>query len=181
MQIKKLKKEQYRDYVLHYTYTSEYHYKAALCEDAKGFSFRFVLEKLPEVLDRDCYDTLFQPYWKRVSAFGVFEENADENAEPIAVLELAREDWNNRLIISQLLVNEGYRGKGIGKMLIDKAKSVAVKEDFRLITLETQSCNIPAIEFYKKCGFTFAGTNLHFYSNDDISENEVMLEMVYLY
>ena len=97
------------------------------------------------------------------------------------LLELAREEWNNRLVITQLLVYPEKRGMGVGKRLVELAVEIAQKEDFRLITLETQTCNIPAIEFYKKCGFEFAGTNLHFYSNDDISENEVMIEMAYLY
>ena len=179
MIIKELPREKYEDYVLHYTYTSDSHYKAQLVEDENGFSFNFKKEKLPEILNRDCYDTLFQPYWNDVSAYGVFED--EESAEPIAVLELAREEWNNRLVITQLLVDENQRGNGIGKMLIDKTVEIAKEEDFRLITLETQTCNIPAIEFYKKCGFSFAGTNLHFYSNDDISENEVMIEMVMLF
>ncbi len=179
MIIKELPREKYEDYVLHYTYTSDSHYKAQLVEDENGFSFNFKKEKLPEILNRDCYDTLFQPYWNDVSAYGVFED--EESTEPIAVLELAREEWNNRLVITQLLVNEEQRGSGIGRLLIDKTVEIAKEEDFRLITLETQTCNIPAIEFYKKCGFSFAGTNLHFYSNDDISENEVMIEMVMLF
>lgn len=179
MFISELPREKYEDYVLHYTYTSDSHYKAQLVETDSSFSFNFTLESLPEILNRDCFDTLFQPYWNGVCAFGVFE--VEEASEPIAILELAREEWNNRLIITQLLVNEGYRGQGIGKMLVDKAIEIAKEEDFRLITLETQTCNIPAIEFYKKCGFKFAGTNLHFYSNDDISENEVMIEMVMLF
>ncbi len=179
MIIRELPRESYEDYVLHYTYTSDSHYRAQLLENENGFSFTFTKEKLPEVLNRDCFDTLFQPYWSGVSAYGVFETEAD--TEPVAVLELAREEWNNRLVITQLLVNEQQRGSGIGRMLIDKTVEIAKEEDFRLITLETQTCNIPAIEFYKKCGFKFAGTNLHFYSNDDISENEVMIEMVMLF
>lgn len=179
MQIKELPQSDYEDYVLHYTYTSDKHYKASIEETDESFSFRFQLCKLPQVLNRSCFDTLFQPYWKNASAYGVFE--TDSSKEPVAILELAREEWNNRLIITQLLVNENLRGCGIGKSLIEKAKDIAIQEDFRLITLETQTCNIPAIEFYKKCGFKFSGTNLHFYSNDDISENEVMIEMVMLF
>lgn len=178
MKIRRLPKNKYLDYELHYTYTSTHHYRASLEKSADGFSFSFVKEPLPEVLERDCYDTLFQPYWKGVSAYGVFEDGSET---PVAVLELAREEWNDRLVITQLLVNPEHRGKGLGRALINKAVEIAKKEDRRLITLETQTCNMPAIEFYKKCGFEFAGTNLHFYSNDDISENEVMIEMVMLF
>ena len=179
MLIKELPRDSYEDYVLNYTYTSDSHYKAELYEDENGFSFRFIKEKLPEVLNRDCCDTLFQPYWSGVTAYGVFRD--DNSKAPYAVMELAREEWNNRLVITQLLVSPGYRGQGTGRMLVDLAVKIAKEEDYRLITLETQTCNIPAIEFYKKCGFKFAGTNLHFYSNDDIFENEVMIEMAMLF
>ena len=47
-------------------------------------------------------------------------------------------------------------------------------------TLETQNINVPAIDFYLRMGFTFCGTNLFFYSNDDVGENEVMIEMAFL-
>ncbi len=179
MLIKELPRENYEDYVLNYTYTSDSHYKSQLVEDDNGFSFRFTKEKLPEILERDCCDTLFQPYWQGVTAYGVFNDESEK--DPYAVMELAREEWNNRLVITQLLVVPEKRGQGIGRKLVDLAINIAEKEDYRLITLETQTCNIPAIEFYKKCGFKFAGTNLHFYSNDDISENEVMIEMVMLF
>ena len=176
--IRRLPRKLYTDHVLRYTSESAFHYRASLVETKDGFSFTFKKEPLPEVLHRECFDTLFQPYWKGVTAYGAFE-NAD--GAPVAYLELAREEWNDRLVITQLLVEEPYRGKGIGKTLVDHAKKIAVHEDRRLITLETQSCNLPAIEFYRKQGFVFSGTNLHFYSNDDIAENEVMLEMCYLY
>ena len=65
-------------------------------------------------------------------------------------------------------------------MLFDFVKDFAVKEDYRVITLETQNTNVPAIDFYLKMGFTFSGTDLFFYSNDDIGENEVMLRMAFL-
>ena len=179
MIIKELPKDSYEDYVLNYTYTSGSHYRARLCRSEDSFAFEFKKEPLPEVLNRDCCDTLFQPYWNDVTAYGVFE--TDDDKDPYAVLELAREEWNNRLVITQLLVYPEKRGMGVGKRLVELAVEIAQKEDFRLITLETQTCNIPAIEFYKKCGFEFAGTNLHFYSNDDISENEVMIEMAMLF
>jgi len=90
MLIKELPRETYEDYVLNYTYTSDSHYKAALVETENGFSFTFTKEKLPEILDRDCCDTLFQPYWQGVTAYGVF--NDDSEKDPYAVMELAREE-----------------------------------------------------------------------------------------
>lgn len=176
-EIKELDRQQYDYYELHYTYKSDSIYKASVIDSTSVLSFTYKLENLGTPYEHDSYDTLFQEYWQDPTAFGVF---IDDCNEPVAFLEVAREYWNSRLVITQLLVREDLRGKGIGKMLVDKAKDVARFEDFRMITLETQSCNVPAISFYKKNGFVFSGTNIFFYSNDDISEDEVMLEMAFL-
>ena len=113
--------------------------------------------------------------------FIVFGSFTNESEKIAGYLEFSRENWNDRLRITNLLVLEEFRGHGIGSFLINKAKSVAESENRRIIVLETQSCNVPAIDFYLKHGFVFAGTNLYFYSNCDIAEDEVMIEMAYLY
>ncbi len=46
-----------------------------------------------------------------------------------------------------------------------------------MIVLETQSCNLNAISFYEKSGFTIIGFDLYAYSNDDLANNEVRIEM----
>ncbi len=177
-EIRELPKEKYDYHELHYTYRSDYGYRAEVVNDTEGeIVFKYVKEKLDEPVLHDSYDTLYQEYWQECTAYGYFEDGENE---PSAYLEVNREFWNSRLIITQLLVREDKRGNGIGTLLINKAKEIAENEDFRMISLETQTCNVPAIDFYRKCGFVFSGTNIFFYSNDDISENEVMLEMAYL-
>lgn len=173
-----LAKEEYDYHELHYVYDSSEHYKVVRSDSPSGFSFEFVREKLSEKYHHDSYDVLFSESWQDVTAYGVVDNDTNEM---VAYLELSREEWNDRLHITNLLVKDEYRGKGIGSLLVEKAKNTAIEEDRRIITLETQSCNIPAIDFYKKHGFVFAGTNVYFYSNIDVEEDEVMLEMAFLY
>jgi len=96
----------------------------------------------------------------------------------VARMTVAKESWNNRLRIHELLVLEEYRGKGIGKMLIEKAKQVAQELNRRAIVLETQTNN-SAAEFYRKQGFELNGVDLTAYSNSDITKNDVKIDMVY--
>ena len=42
--------------------------------------------------------------------------------------------------------------------------------------LETQSCNDPAIRFYRKHGFALIGFDLTAYSETDVEKREVRLE-----
>ena len=48
---------------------------------------------------------------------------------------------------------------------------------WRMIVLETQSCNEAAIAFYRKNGFSVIGFDLYAYSNTDPERHEVRIEM----
>lgn len=56
----------------------------------------------------------------------------------------------NRLIIAKIYINKEYRGRKLGKLLIEKAKEVAIKEKMQSIELNTFQSNL---EFYSKMGF----------------------------
>jgi hypothetical protein len=45
-----------------------------------------------------------------------------------------------------------------------------------MLILETQSCDVSAIDFYLKQGFDLIGFDSAAYSNDDIEKKEVRLE-----
>ena len=94
----------------------------------------------------------------------------------IAFIETSDESWNNRLRIANLWVNESHRYRGIGKLLIARAIERAKNTGQRAIVLETQSCNDPAIRFYRTCGFKLIGLDANHYQNDDIVRGEVRLE-----
>ena len=176
MYIAPLSRSDYEYFELHYTYVSNEHYVPRFSENKNGFSFSFQRELLPVPYHHESYDAMCSD-WKDSEPFAVFEK---ENSEPAGYMELWTEEWNARLRICNLLISEPFRRRGFGKALIEKAISIAAERGLRCVILETQSCNAPAIDFYRKCGFGFAGTNLYFYSNDDIHEDEVMLEMIYL-
>ena len=176
--LKELPKSEYKYHELHYTNKSSEHYVLEKVSSQNTFSFGYNRKKRDEVYEHDSYDTLYDDVWQDCEAYGVF---VDSQTEPAAYLEISREEWNDRLRITNLLVRDEYRRCGIGRFLIEKAKEIAQNEDRRVITLETQSCNVPAIDFYLKQGFVFSGTNIYFYSNIDEEYDEIMIEMAYLY
>jgi ribosomal protein S18 acetylase RimI-like enzyme len=47
----------------------------------------------------------------------------------------------------------------------------------RSIVLETQTTNVPAIAFYRACGYALQGIDLSFYGNDDLQRGEVAVFM----
>ena len=177
LHLKKLPRNEYKYHELHYVYSSDEHYVPVTCSEKDEFYFGFKRETLPQTYHHDSYDTLYDSVWRGCTAYGVF----DDNGISAGYLEIAREEWNDRLRITNLLVRQDCRRTGIGTFLINEAKKIAQNEDRRIIVLETQSCNVPAIDFYLKNGFVFGGTNLYFYSNHDTEYDEVMIEMVLLY
>lgn len=76
----------------------------------------------------------------------------------------------------EFLVKKEFRRRGIGAALMKHAVEVAKQKGARMLVLETQSCDVPAIGFYLKQGFDLVGFDLAAYSNEDIERKEVRLE-----
>jgi len=77
----------------------------------------------------------------------------------------------------EFLVEEGFRRRGIGTLLMKHAVKVAKERGARMLVLETQSCISPAMDFYLEFGFDLIGFDTGAYSNEDIQRKEVRLEL----
>ncbi len=126
----------------------------------------------------DFPDKLYQAHWEKAYAWGVVEEK-DGRRELRACIETCPEDWSNRLIVTELWVHEDLRRQGIGHALMAIAKEQATLEHRRAIILETQSCNVGAISFYRSEGFELIGFDSCCYSNRDLERKEVRINMGY--
>ena len=71
--------------------------------------------------------------------------------------------WNNSLWIEMILVKEDCRTRGAGSLLLKATEELAIEKKIRMIELETQNTNVPAIKFYKKNGYEFTGLNISLY------------------
>lgn len=67
------------------------------------------------------------------------------------------------MYLYDLKVNRDYRGRRIGRMLIEKAKEVALNEGYRGIYTQGQDNNLGACLFYLKNGFVIGGLDTHVY------------------
>jgi len=102
---------------------------------------------------------------------------AYKNDKLVGVVIAENRQWNNSLWIAEIVVAESCRGYGIGSTLIDDLIRIAKEKHFRVIGLETQSINLPAISFYRKKGFELDGLDLSLYSNNDVEKKEFALYM----
>ena len=175
MHIIALDREHYDYFELHYRYTTPAHYKVSVTSGKDAMSLVLTREPYPSPRVMENTDTLYQDYWTDAEAYAV----TNDSGTILGYVEFATEEWNNRLRMTQLLVLPEYRGTGAGKFLVNFVKQTARERDYRILVLETQNYNIPAIDFYLSQGFVFCGGNTYFYSNSDVEDDEVMLERAY--
>lgn len=169
-----LPREQYQGYLIPFDYDTNAYYDAEIEHTGAGFSIRFTRKPFAQTIRKRFTDALYEAHWEAPEAFGVLEDG-----KPVGVLEVSPESWNNRLRVLNLWVAWDFRGRGIGKALMDHAKEIAAAQKRRAIILETQSCNDPAVGFYLAQGFRLVGCDALCYQNDDIERREVRLEFGY--
>ena len=141
-------------------YTAEEYFDLEKTESTDSFSVKMVKKKFdtpvthtPE--EYDFPDSLYQDHWEKAEAFGiVFEENGKK-------------------MVTELWVSDELHRRGIGTALMNLAKEQAKLQNRRAIILETQSCNVRAISFYRSQGFELIGYDTCCYTNRDIARHEI--------
>jgi len=93
----------------------------------------------------------------------------------MALLDVERERWRDTATVWNILIDRGYRRKGVGRELMQHAIAWARAQGLRGIMLETQTNNLAACRFYYAMGFKLCGLDDHFYSNGDIDVQEVAI------
>lgn len=79
--------------------------------------------------------------------------------------------YKNTLEIQRIYILEKYKGKGIGKLLIEKAKEVARNNNLSYIWLGVWENNLSAIKFYEKQGFEKFSTHIFKLGDDEQIDN----------
>ncbi len=98
----------------------------------------------------------------RESGFGhhpvywAFVAEVNEKIVAFALYYIRYSTWKGqRMYLEDILVTENWRGKGIGKMLMDRLIVEAKDKQLNGITWQVLDWNEPAIHFYKKYNARF--------------------------
>ena len=182
-QIIPLPKAQWEGTIIPIGYTTHTYYDVAVEKNTDGYSIKIEKKTLDEPIthtpeEYDFPDKLYAPHWEKAFAWGIVDEGK-EKPELMACIETCPEEWSNRLMVTELWVHENLRRRGIGHALMALAKEQARLERRRAVILETQSCNVTAISFYEKEGFQVIGLDTCCYSNTDVEQKEVRLDLGY--
>ena len=165
--------ESWKERVFVYRYTTRFYYDVEPVDESDDvYGFRVIKRSFDQPIEKQFEGSLFSDWLFEPVAFGAFDGDT-----LLGVMCLSMEEWNRRLRVAELWVDEAYRHQGVGKALMTHAIDYARQKHARALVLETQSCNEPAIRFYLSCGFRLIGLDTTHYSNTDIFNREVRLEM----
>ena len=78
-------------------------------------------------------------------------------------LAILGDSWNKYMYLYDLKVNKDYRRKNVGKMLIEKAKEIAIERGYRGLYTQGQDNNLAACLFYIKRNFVIGGLDTNVY------------------
>ncbi len=115
-------------------------------------------EKAPEevtVSDSHFEESLFG---EKPVCWAFVAESAEQKVVGLALYYIRYSTWKGqRMYLEDIVVAESYRGKGIGKMLMDKLIEEGKTKKFSGMVWQVLDWNVPAINFYKKYNATFDG------------------------
>jgi ribosomal protein S18 acetylase RimI-like enzyme len=106
---------------------------------------------------------------------GAFDSDASPSLIGITVVDI--QEWNDSAILWEFHVAESYRGKGVGRQLMDALVERAKAKNLDMIVVETSSTNVGAVRFYRKVGFEVKSIDLAYYGSDDLERGDVVVFM----
>jgi ribosomal protein S18 acetylase RimI-like enzyme len=176
MPLKKLDREALKQVITGYVSPAKYEIEKAEARESTTVTMRLVNLSHPYVKRYDHLDEETLARYARVLKDG-FSFGAYEADRMIGVALAEPHGWNKSLWVWEFHVAEAHRGRGIGRRLMETLAEKGRAAGLRTVVCETQNTNVPAIEFYRRVGFTVEGIDLSYYTNDDVLRGEVAIFM----
>ncbi|MBR2923581.1 MAG: GNAT family N-acetyltransferase [Clostridia bacterium] len=182
-QIIPLPREEWKGTPIPMKYTTECYYDLEMVTDENGFRVQMIKKPFDKPVthspeEYDFPDALYQDHWEKAEAYGIVAEK-DGKKELLACIEICPEEWSNRLMVTEMWVADHLHRQGLGTRLMNVAKEKAIQQGRRAIILETQSCNVGAIAFYRSQGFELIGYDACCYTNIDVERHEIRFDFGY--
>jgi ribosomal protein S18 acetylase RimI-like enzyme len=83
--------------------------------------------------------------------------------------------WNRYAYIEDIVVDNQFRRRGIGRALIQQAIQWANEQQLAGVMLETQNNNLAACRLYESCGFRLGGIDRFLYQGLQPGTDEIAL------
>ena len=154
-------------------YFTTHYYDISVDHGTGSCRILLVRKAFDATLEKNYRGRLFEDHIVEPKVFAVVLDGSKE----IGWIELGYEKWNNRMRVWEFLVENGFRRRGVGTLMMNHAVKIAGERGARMLVLETQTNNADAIDFYLGYGFDLIGFDIASYSNEDIEKKEVRIEL----
>jgi len=109
-----------------------------------------VYEKAPDEVTVD-FNHFVESGFGEQPVWWAYVAEVDNTVQGFALYYIRYSTWKGqRMYLEDILVTEQMRGKGLGKLLLDKLIEVAKEKKYSGIVWQVLEWNEPAINFYKK-------------------------------
>lgn len=170
MELKKLDRK-YQGYEINVYYETDYYYDVITNKKENEITFELIKKKFDKTIIKSYSFKLFSR--KDNICYGCVNDD-----KIICLLEYYLDKEYNILKIENIYVDNDYRNHKLGHLLMNFAINKAKENKVRAIKLETESCNIKAIDFYTSFNFDISGFDKYKYTNEDVKDKEIDLEMI---
>ena len=158
-------------------YTSSVIYRVKKTEDDAHTTITMALEELEKPYDKRWevdhdMDVSYETVVQQGHSLGAY---AGEKLVGIAIAEVIA--WNRTLWVWEFHIDPEYRGKGLGRHLMERLAEEGRSAGCRVMVCETQNTNVGAIRFYRRVGFEVGAIDLSYYTNHDCTDFEVAVFM----
>lgn len=100
---------------------------------------------------------------------------ACEGAVLFGFAAVKEEAWNRRAVLTDFYIQPGVRRRGLGRKMMEEVFLGIAEASARVLWVETQNVNLPAIEFYRSVGFEVCGFDSSLYGDPHSKEVAVYL------
>ncbi len=109
-----------------------------------------VYEKAPDEVTVE-FDHFVESGFGEKPVWWAYVAEVEQKVIGFALYYIRYSTWKGqRMYLEDILVNESFRGKGIGKLLFDKLIEEAKEKNWNGMVWQVLDWNEPAINFYKK-------------------------------
>ncbi|MCL5047930.1 MAG: GNAT family N-acetyltransferase [Firmicutes bacterium] len=107
-----------------------------------------------------------------------YSTSSEKNPEPSAIVGMITVSYLNLLtgkvaLVEDVVVDTSWRGRGVGKLLIQAAIGHCRQNNVKHIDLTSRPQRVSANKLYEKMGFSRRETNVWRYTNDEYRPNDI--------
>jgi len=104
---------------------------------------------------------------------------AESAGRLVGAVDVQQQAWRKAGWVWNIAVDRAYRGRGLGREMLERVLEWGRRQGLRAIILEAQTNNWHACRFYQRFGFQLSGLDDHYYTNRDVANKEVALFWAY--